>query len=130
MASYKLIHDRWDMRPNIVRKSCNPNAKRVIISQTLKVLSQSIYIQAYIQLHTKANPGPEQLKCRVREKWYILAIFSDGGGAHSGLTGRPIKNANVPKKVRNGAQKGGMMTRNLEHHYFLPFIEKKISSKY
>ena len=80
MASHKLIHDRWDMGPNIVRKSCNPNAKRVIIIQTLKVLSQSIYIQAYIQLHTKANSGPEQLKCRVREKWYILAIFSDGGG--------------------------------------------------
>ena len=37
---------------------------------------------------------------------------------HYGLTGRPIKNAKVPKKVRNGAQKGGMMTRDLEHHFF------------
>ena len=42
---------------------------------------------------------------------------------HYGLTGRPIKNAKVPKKVRNGAQKSGMMTRNLEHNFFLPVIE-------
>ena len=29
----------------------------------------------------------------------------------------------MPKKVRNGAQKSGMMTRNLEHNFFLPVIE-------
>ena len=39
-------------------------------------------------------------------------------GGHYGLTGRPIKNAKVPKKVRNGAQKSGMMTRSLEHKFF------------
>ena len=42
---------------------------------------------------------------------------------HYGLTGRPIKNAKVPKKVRNGAQKSGMMTRNLEHQFFSSVIE-------
>ena len=45
---------------------------------------------------------------------------------HYGLTGRPIKNAKVPKKVRNGAQKSGMMTRNLEHQFFLSVIENYI----
>ena len=50
-------------------------------------------------------------------------IAGGGGGGHYGLTGRPIKNAKVPKKVRNGAQKSGMMTRNLEHSFFLPVIE-------
>ena len=29
----------------------------------------------------------------------------------------------MPKKVRNGAQKSGMMKRNLEHNFFLPVIE-------
>ena len=45
---------------------------------------------------------------------------------HYGLTGRPIKNAKVPKKVRNGAQKSGMMTRNLEHQFFSSVIENYI----
>ena len=44
-------------------------------------------------------------------------------GGHYGLTGRPIKNAKVTQKLRNGAQKGGMMTRKLEHNSFLPVIE-------
>ena len=34
----------------------------------------------------------------------------EGEGGHYGLTGRPIKNAKVPKKVRNGAQKSGMIS--------------------
>ena len=45
---------------------------------------------------------------------------------HYGLTGRPIKNAKVPKKVRNGAQKSGMITRNLEHQFFSSVIENYI----
>ena len=54
----------------------------------------------------------------MKKKRFLSGIARMRGGGHYGLTGRPIKNSKVPKKVRNGAQKSGMMTRNLEHHLF------------
>ena len=62
----------------------------------------------------------------AEEKLFGFPIFNLNQPPHYGLTGRPIKNAKVPKKVRNGAQKSGMMTRNLEHQLFSSVIENYI----
>ena len=45
---------------------------------------------------------------------YYFADFVRKWGGHYGLTGYAIKMSKCLKKVRNGAQKSGMITRNLE----------------
>ena len=60
------------------------------------------------------------------KRYYRATDLTTSPAPHYGLTARPIKNAKVPKKVRNGAQKSGMMTRNLEHQFFSSVIENYI----
>ena len=46
-----------------------------------------------------------------------------GAGGHYGLTGRIIKNLEMPKKLRQGVQNSGKITSNLE------LLAKRISRK-
>ena len=50
-------------------------------------------------------------------------------GGHYGLTGRPIKNLKMPKKVRQGGQNLGKITRKLELETFFASNGKLFFSK-
>ena len=58
---------------------------------------------------------------------YLLITW--GVGWHYGLTGRPIKNLKMPKKVRQGGQNLGKITRKLELETFFASNGKLFFSK-
>ena len=88
--------------------------------QLIKVFNNLMNVSKNI--HEKKTNKKRYLGAVHKWRHHFWRVYTP----HYGLTGRPIKNAKVPKKVRNGAQKSGMMTRNLEHQFFSSVIENYI----
>ena len=60
---------------------------------------------------------------------FLAEFVPKGAGGHYGLTGRPIKNLKMPKKVRQGGQNLGKITRKLELETFFASNGKLFFSK-